>query len=91
MGAAPGAAPAAAAGAWLLPAPLPQQPKAQITGPFLRFNDYDPATGLFAVSVLVVSHPSMGAQGVQVSSSSSSSKQTPWGAGWILRVPARKS
>jgi hypothetical protein len=66
---APGAAPAAAAGAWTVPPPLPQQPKAQLTGPFLRFNDYDPATGLFAVSVLVVSHPSLAAQGVQVSSS----------------------
>jgi hypothetical protein len=35
-------------------------------GPFLRFNDYDPATGVYEASVLVVTHPDVTGQ-VQVS------------------------
>lgn len=53
---------------WMLAPPLPQlpMPSNQMIGPFLRFNDYDPAQGTFNVSVLIVAHPSLDHNSVQV-------------------------
>lgn len=44
---------------WVLTGKLPHCPTAQLIGPHVRFNDYDPATGTYAVSVLVITNPSL--------------------------------
>ena len=51
---------------WTLAKDLPQAPKQDIIGPFLRFNDYDTMSGTFATSVLVVTHPRLSGSTVQV-------------------------
>jgi hypothetical protein len=38
---------------------LPTAPAAKLVGPFLRLTNFDPASGAYALSVLVVTHPSM--------------------------------
>lgn len=57
---------AAATSEWMLQGKLPQQPSNQLIGPFVRFNDYEPLTGEYALSVLVVSHPSLASSTVQL-------------------------
>jgi hypothetical protein len=42
------------------------QPQQQIVGPHVRFNDYDPASGSWGVSVLVVSSPGLAGSTVQL-------------------------
>eukprot|EP00879_Flechtneria_rotunda_P009341 GHRR01009780.1.p1 GENE.GHRR01009780.1~~GHRR01009780.1.p1 ORF type:complete len:646 (+),score=209.66 GHRR01009780.1:188-2125(+) len=44
---------------WVLQDKLPQPPTQQLIGPMVRFNGYDPSTGTYAVSVLVVSNSSL--------------------------------
>jgi hypothetical protein len=57
----------AGAGIWNLQGPhLPTLPQQQIVGPHVRFNDYDPASGSWAVSVLVVSSPGLAGSTVQL-------------------------
>jgi hypothetical protein len=41
-------------------------PTAQLIGPHVRFNDYEPATGTLELSMLVVSHPSLSSSTVQL-------------------------
>lgn len=55
-----------ATSSWVLQGTLPKQPGNQLVGPLVRFNDYDPATGAYAVSVLVVSHPNLASRTVQL-------------------------
>lgn len=45
---------------------LPPQPQQQIVGPHVRFNDYDPASGSWGVSVLVVASPGLAGSTVQL-------------------------
>jgi hypothetical protein len=52
---------------WTLAKDLPQAPRQDIIGPFLRFNDYDPMSGTFATSVLVVTHPRISGSTIQAS------------------------
>eukprot|EP00882_Tetradesmus_deserticola_P007081 GHRQ01007454.1.p1 GENE.GHRQ01007454.1~~GHRQ01007454.1.p1 ORF type:complete len:673 (+),score=308.38 GHRQ01007454.1:542-2560(+) len=55
------------ADAWALQgAHLPQKPQQQVVGPQVRFNDYDPASGNWAVSVLVVSSPELAGSTLQL-------------------------
>lgn len=51
---------------WVLTGKLPQLPTAQLIGPHVRFNDFDPATGTYELSVLVVSHPKLSSSTVQL-------------------------
>lgn len=57
---------AASTSDWVLQGNLPKQPSGQLIGPFVRFNDYDPLTGQYALSVLVASHPSLASSTVQL-------------------------
>lgn len=57
---------AVATSEWILQGKLPQQPSSQLIGPFVRFNDFAPATAQYALSVLVVSHPSLANNTVQL-------------------------
>lgn len=45
---------------------MPQLPSAQLIGPHVRYNDYDPSTGTYDLSILVVSHPSLSTSTVQL-------------------------
>lgn len=51
---------------WVLTGKLPQAPTAQLIGPHVRFNDHDPITGTTALSVLVVTNPSLSSSTVQL-------------------------
>jgi hypothetical protein len=45
---------------------MPKHPSAQLIGPHVRFNDFDPSTGTYDLSVLVVAHPSLSSSTVQL-------------------------
>lgn len=51
---------------WVLTGKMPPMPSAQLVGPHVRFNDFEPATGTLDLSVLVVSHPSLSSSTVQL-------------------------
>lgn len=51
---------------WVLQGNMPKMPTAQLIGPHVRFNDYEPATGTLELSILVVSHPSLSSSTVQL-------------------------
>jgi hypothetical protein len=52
--------------AWVLGEKLPQLPANQIVGPMVRLTDFDPVTGTYALSMLVVAHPSLTNSTVQM-------------------------
>lgn len=54
------------ANGWVLTGKLPAFPSAQLIGPMVRFGEYELSTGSYELSVLVVSHPSLGSSTVQL-------------------------
>ena len=81
--AAAAAATAAVDNGWVLTGKLPKAPTAQLIGPHVRFNDYDPVTGAYALSVLVVSHPDLSSATVQLHYAINGPAMTP-AAGQVL-------
>jgi hypothetical protein len=51
---------------WVLTGNMPKAPTAQLIGPHVRFNDFDPSTGTYDLSVLVVSHQNLSSSTVQL-------------------------
>lgn len=56
----------AEANGWVLTGKLPAFPSAQLIGPMVRFGEFEPSTGTYELSVLVVSHPSLSSSTVQL-------------------------
>jgi hypothetical protein len=54
--------------------PFPPRPTGDLLGPFVRYNDHDPLTGHYAVSVLAIASPSLAPHTVQLH--------------WALNAPA---
>lgn len=57
---------AASPGHWVLTGKLPGKPAAQLVGPMVRLTAYDPSSAAYSLSVLVVSHPSLAAESLQL-------------------------
>lgn len=51
---------------WVVTGNMPKHPSAQLIGPHVRFNDFEPSTGTYDLSVLVLAHPSLSSSTVQL-------------------------